>query len=93
MHDHINFRAQKVVLIGTNWGPNLFDPEFWSKIEFGTPFNPFVFFSCPVSGFVPCSTKLGVFVPSFNNFTNNSNIGTIFIIECHELVENKRKKV
>jgi hypothetical protein len=45
-------------LLGTNLGPNSFDVEFWYKTEFGTPFNPFVFFSCLVSGFIPWSSQI-----------------------------------
>jgi hypothetical protein len=37
-------------------------------------FNPFVFFSCPFLGFIPYLAKLGVIVPSFNDFMDNSDM-------------------
>jgi hypothetical protein len=42
--------------------------SFGPKVVFGTLFNPFVFFSCPVLA------KLGVLVPSFNDFADISNV-------------------
>jgi hypothetical protein len=30
--------------MGENWGPDSFDPEFWSKIEFDTCSTPLYFF-------------------------------------------------
>jgi hypothetical protein len=70
--------------MGTNLGPNSFDPQFPSKIEFGTPFNPFVFFSCPISGFIPYSSQAGVHVPSFNDFTDNFIAFKFVALDVHK---------
>jgi hypothetical protein len=53
-----SFWAQKIVSMGTNWGPNSFAPEFWSKIEFGTPSTPLYFF-VPVSSLIPYFGQTG----------------------------------
>jgi hypothetical protein len=70
--------------MGTNLGPNSFDPEFPSKIEFGTLFNPFVFLLCPISGFIPCSGQTGVHMPSFNDFTDNSIAFKFVALDVHK---------
>jgi hypothetical protein len=57
--------------MGTNWGPNSFAPEFWSKIEFGTPSIPLYLFCAQFQVSSPILAKLGVLMPSFNGFTDN----------------------
>jgi hypothetical protein len=63
-----SFQAQNIVSTGTNSRPNSFDLEFWSKIEFGTMFNPCVIFRTKSQVSSPVPAKLKVLVPTFNNF-------------------------
>jgi hypothetical protein len=70
----MKFLSTKNYINMNKLGTNSFDLEFWSKIKFGTSFNPFVFFSHPILDFIPYFSQLGVFVSSFNSFTNNFNV-------------------
>jgi len=63
----VKLLGTKICINGHKLETNSFDLEFWSKIKFGTLFNPFVFFSHPILGFIPYF--MGVVIPSFNNFT------------------------
>jgi hypothetical protein len=63
----VKLLGTKICINGHKLETNSFDLEFWSKIKFGTLFNPFVFFSHPILSFIPYF--MGVVIPSFNNFT------------------------
>ncbi len=78
--------------LGTNWGPNSFDPEFWSKIEFGTPFNPFVFFLCPVLSFIPCFSQTGGSRALFRQLDKSNMLPTYIIpgLSCTRVQDAER---
>jgi hypothetical protein len=68
----VKLPGTKICINGHKLETNSFDLEFWSKIKFGTLFNPFVFFSHPILGFIPYFSQIGschtLFQQLYNNF-------------------------